>query len=218
MISELPLFPLNTVLFPGMPINLHIFEPRYLEMIQYCLENLSPFGVMLIAKGKEALGELADPYLVGCTARIIRRKETADHRLNITAIGGERVHLRMLDRSQPFLIGEVELMPYPHEDHEVMETAAKTLRPWLNRYIKLLIQANRLEDKSYPLPQSPVELGFLGAHLLQINPKHKQEILEAEQASEMIRKTQAHYPQEIALLKTILDAPEPKQDESRLYN
>ena len=59
---ELPLFPLNTVLFPGMPLNLHIFEERYKRMMQACIESSKPFGVVLIKQGLEAHGPLADPF------------------------------------------------------------------------------------------------------------------------------------------------------------
>jgi len=69
---ELPLFPLNTVLYPGTPLYLHIFEPRYQRMINLCLNEHRPFGVVLIRHGQEALGPLAEPYRIGCTADIIR--------------------------------------------------------------------------------------------------------------------------------------------------
>ena len=65
---ELPLFPLNIVLFPGMPLSLHIFEDRYKLLIGKCLQERQPFGVVLIKKGIEALGPLAEPHHIGCTA------------------------------------------------------------------------------------------------------------------------------------------------------
>ena len=58
---EIPLFPLNTVLFPNMPLSLHIFEPRYKIMVEQCLSREEPFGVALIQKGREALGPLPEP-------------------------------------------------------------------------------------------------------------------------------------------------------------
>ena len=61
---HLPLFPLNTVLFPGMMMPLNIFEPRYLEMIDYCMEKNSPFGVVLIRDGNE-VGGGAFPHQIG---------------------------------------------------------------------------------------------------------------------------------------------------------
>lgn len=84
---ELPLFPLNTVLFPGTPIQLHIFEDRYLKMINRCIEEHKPFGVVLIEEGSEAFGPLAKPYRIGCTALIAKVEKLEDGRINITAVG-----------------------------------------------------------------------------------------------------------------------------------
>ena len=68
LMITLPLFPLNTVLFPGIPVHLHIFEERYKEMISQCLEARVPFGVVLIKSGPEALGPAAagGGYVPGC--------------------------------------------------------------------------------------------------------------------------------------------------------
>jgi hypothetical protein len=105
---ELPLFPLNTVLFPGMPIDLHIFEPRYLLMISRCLTAEQPFGVVLIRTGLEANGALAEPYSIGTTARISTVEHLADGRMNLTALGEERFEILSLDRSGPYLVGQVQ--------------------------------------------------------------------------------------------------------------
>ena len=104
---ELPLFPLNTVLFPGMPINLHIFEPRYKLMIEQCIQNDEPFGVVLIHKGTEASGPLAEPHPIGCTAQITQVERLDDGRMNILAVGGERFQIRSLNLFEPYLVGTV---------------------------------------------------------------------------------------------------------------
>ncbi len=75
---EIPLFPLNTVLFPGTPIHLHIFEERYKQMINLCLQEQRPFGVVLIRNGMEALGPLAEPFHIGCTAEIAHVERLED--------------------------------------------------------------------------------------------------------------------------------------------
>jgi Lon protease-like protein len=93
---ELPLFPLNTVLFPGMPLPLRIFEERYKLMIRFCIENNQPFGVVLIRQGLEALGRLAEPYEIGCTARIIEVEPLAKGQMNISTLGEKRFRICQL--------------------------------------------------------------------------------------------------------------------------
>ena len=100
MTYELPLFPLNTVLFPGMPLPLHVFEERYKEMVQVCLDEQRPFGVVLIRSGVAEGGPLADPYDVGCVAEIIEVQKLEDNiKLNI------RKQLRdMLESRERFMV------------------------------------------------------------------------------------------------------------------
>lgn len=83
---KLPLFPLNTVLFPGMALRLHIFEPRYRLMVADCLANGGLFGVVLIRSGRE-VGEPAVPHSVGTTAHISGAERLPDGRLNIEVFG-----------------------------------------------------------------------------------------------------------------------------------
>ena len=84
---DLPLFPLQTVLFPGIPFQLHIFEERYKQMVARCLDERVPFGVVLIRKGREALGPVAQTYPVGCTAQIARVENLPQGRFNLTVVG-----------------------------------------------------------------------------------------------------------------------------------
>ena len=81
---QVPLFPLNTVLFPGGPLPLRIFEPRYLAMVSDCVSNDSPFGVLLIRKGGET--GPASTHEVGTLARISDWYQGSDGLLGITAI------------------------------------------------------------------------------------------------------------------------------------
>lgn len=108
MQTDLPLFPLSTVLFPGGLLQLRIFEPRYLDMVRECSRSDSPFGVCLILEGHE-VGEPAVPAAVGTLAQISDFFSTGEGLLAITARGGRRfrVHqVRMRDNGQ--LRGDVE--------------------------------------------------------------------------------------------------------------
>ena len=91
-IVELPLFPLNVVLFPGMRMPLHIFEERYKTMIGQCVEREQPFGVVLIKEGKE-VGDPAEPFRTGTSARITRVARLEEGRMNIVTHGERRFEL-----------------------------------------------------------------------------------------------------------------------------
>jgi len=95
-VNDIPLFPLNAVLFPGGPLSLRIFEQRYLDMVRDCARTGSGFGVCMILHGREA-GEAAVPAAVGTLARIVDFYTMPDGLLGIRAEGGERFHV---DRSR----------------------------------------------------------------------------------------------------------------------
>lgn len=89
---EIPIFPLNAVLFPGGLLPLRIFEQRYMEMAKGCLKDGTPFGVCLIRSGRE-VGEPATPEAVGCTARIVEWDMQQLGVLSVTALGGQRFRI-----------------------------------------------------------------------------------------------------------------------------
>ncbi len=164
---KLPLFPLNTVLFPGIPFQLHIFEDRYKKMVEDCMESGEPFGVVLIKKGVEAMGRVAEPHSVGCTAQIAKLQHLADGRMNITVIGQERFRIRELFYDEPYLVGQVELMPLQLEDPKEIHREGARLRPMVLRYLQILAQAGEVDIQSAGLPDNPMELAYLAAYILQ---------------------------------------------------
>ena len=100
----LPLFPLDVVLFPGIPLPLHIFEPRYKEMMGECLTNNAPFGVVRAVES--GIAE------IGCTAEIVTvTKEYPDGRLDLIAEGRKRFEVLELNQERSFLRAEVLLVP-----------------------------------------------------------------------------------------------------------
>ena len=103
-LTTLPLFPLNLVLFPGMDLPLHIFEERYKNMIQECLHNDSPFGVVLIKEGLE-VGEPAEPERIGTSTRILRSEVLDQGRLNIMTKGDRRFEIEEITQRVPHVVG-----------------------------------------------------------------------------------------------------------------
>jgi Lon protease-like protein len=109
MTVHIPIFPLNTVLFPGGPLPLRIFEPRYIDMVSASMKSDTPFGVLLIKDGEEA--GPATTYEVGTLAKITDFYQGSDGLLGVTALGGQRFRLISNERQHNGLnIGEVELI------------------------------------------------------------------------------------------------------------
>ncbi|MCI0395420.1 MAG: LON peptidase substrate-binding domain-containing protein [Chloroflexi bacterium] len=212
MTFELPLFPLHTVLFPGMPLALHIFEERYKLMIGQCIEERQPFGVVLVKQGLEALGPLAKPHPVGCTAQITQVQPLEEGQMNIGAVGRERFRILSLDYSQPYLIGQVEAFALAAAEPRAMVEASRRLRPWVQQYMELLSQLEGVELDPEQVPREPVTLAYLAAMLLQVPAEQKQELLAIEQATRLMSETRTLYRREVALVKAMFAQP-PEEDD-----
>ena len=202
---ELPLFPLETVLFPGAPLHLHIFEERYKRMIETCIQEHKPFGVVLIHHGQEALGPLAEPHGIGCSAEIVHVRRLDQGRLNIVVLGQERFRIFSLDRvSFPYLVGTVGEFPLAVEAPEDLAEAGKRLRPWVKRFIQTLLDAGGTQFDLKQLPEDPILLAYTAASILQIPPYQKQSLLDTRLAEQFIVRLLAIYRRESALLDVIL--------------
>jgi uncharacterized protein len=181
---ELPLFPLNTVLFPGMPLELHIFEERYKLMINKCLDKHKPFGVVLIRHGRAEQDSLAESYSVGCTAHITQMNPLDEGRMNIVAIGHERFRILSVKRDQPYLTGMVENYPLREEKAPDVLPLSQKLRPLLKQFLQVMDKAGQVQFRSQRLPQNPIALAYLAAVLLQIPNVQQQALLSSMISSE----------------------------------
>ena len=125
--NDIPLFPLNTVLFPGGRLPLRIFEQRYMEMAKACLRDAAPFGVCLIREGRE-VGEPALPAEVGCLARITQWDMPQLGLLQVTALGEQR--FRILERRvEPNGLARASIELLAHdEDAAIPESCAGCAR------------------------------------------------------------------------------------------
>ncbi len=207
--SILSLFPLNTVLFPGTPLRLHIFEPRYKLMIARCLERREPFGVLLIQSGEEALGPLAEPFSIGCLAEITQVEQLDDGRMNLIVVGKERFKVKSLDKtSEPYLTGEVEQYPVKVLDHEALERGTARLRRQVEGYLGLMTRSGVGQFDLGQLPEDPTALTWLAAALIQVHAFEKQAWLESREVEEALSGVLKSYRRELTLLKTILDEPD----------
>jgi Lon protease-like protein len=216
--GKLPLFPLNTVLFPGTPISLHIFESRYKRMIEDCVRERDPFGVVLIREGVEALGPLADPHTVGCTAQIVQIRKLEEGRMKITAIGRERFRILTVQRDQPYLVGQVKRFPLEQSDPRHVSAAATRLRPWVVQYLRTLADAANVDLDPAELPRDPLSLVYQAAYILQIPLEQKQALLSYAKADRLLAETHRRYKRELALLRVMLGERSVQDDKSFSMN
>ena len=180
--AEIPLFPLGTVLFPGGPLPLRIFETRYIDLVRRCLRDGSGFGVVLIREGAEAGGP-ALTFDVGTYARIVDFSQQPDGLLGIRAAGERRFRILARRRERDGLnVADVEWLPeeaplpLPEEFAELGPALDAILSQVGEPYASL---ERNLDDAAWVA-------GRL-AEILPIPPGHKQHCLELDDAIERLR-------------------------------
>jgi Lon protease-like protein len=216
---ELPLFPLNTVLFPGMILPLHIFEPRYKLMIGECIKENRPFGVVLIREGVEVGGE-AVPYSVGTTAHVTQMEPLDDGRMQINSVGYQRFKIHNVRRDKPYLVGLIEDFPLEDEDSEEAAEVASQVANSLRRYLQLLASANP-DLEALPLdslPDDGAALAFLTAIVLQLPLDEKQNLLETDNLVTMLRVEQDLLRRELMLVDHMIRQRRPPEDSASPFS
>jgi len=177
----LPLFPLRLVLFPGQVLPLHIFEPRYRLMINHCIDEGLPFGVVLMREDspdwRRYDGDVALPHDVGTTAHIRQVERLADGRLNVITVGLHRFRVRQLHFDMPYLQGEVEIFPLARASGLAMTDDADAVRSLVTSYVELLSKVMDAEIDIDELPEDSRTLAYLAASALQIPWDDKQALL-----------------------------------------
>ncbi len=188
---DLPLFPLGTLLVPDMVLVLHIFEPRYRQMIGNCLQTDRRFGVVLIREGDE-VGAIASAYDVGTIAEITDTRPLDEGRIDLLTEGRQRFRIveRYYDRA--YLHGAVELLDEPVGVVDNASLLADETRALTFEYVQLLLRLADQEGLDMNLPPDPVGLSYRIANLLQqvqpAPPWELQALLEADSAEDRLRR------------------------------
>jgi len=180
--SVIALFPLHTVLFPGGPLPLRIFETRYTDMVSRCMRAQQPFGVLLIQDGDEA-GEVATTATVGCTARIVDFNTLQDGFLGISCVGEHKFRVLRVWRADDGLnMGEVEWLPaepelpLPADCARLAATVHRALEELAEHYEHV---TRKFDDAAW--------IGARIAELLPIELADKQALLELDDPIERLR-------------------------------
>src|SRR5215467_4080974 len=173
----LPLFPLEIVLFPGAPLPLHIFEPRYKEMINECLEQKRPFGMVRVKESALAS--------IGCSATILNViKKYDDGRLDIAAEGVQRFEIERLNQERSYLQGEVTY--FDDEPSQVGPGSKETVVQLHEQLFSILGQSPEVE-------RDASSLSFHLAHELPVDLDFKQAQLEMKSEAERIETLTEYY-------------------------
>ncbi len=182
---ELPLFPLNVVLFPGMVLPLHIFEDRYKAMIGDCIDRDAPFGVVLIKEGPE-VGGPAEPFAIGTSARITTVDRLEDGRLNLLTMGELRFETASVSQQVPHMVGQVRyLEEQPGEDQpELMSEVGEQYTTFLRNLSSLSGGWTANAD----IPQDAITLAYGVASTLDLPRPMRQEILEFATATQRLER------------------------------
>jgi ATP-dependent Lon protease len=136
---DLPLFPLNTVLCPGIALPLHVFEDRYRALVRHCLETTSPFGIVLIREGREVGSGAISFSGVGTIAEIRDAGRRDDGRFDLLVVGTRRFGIqRVLDGRGPYLVADVAILDETVADPKIAQQLAMTATRRFVTYLELL--------------------------------------------------------------------------------
>lgn len=189
--QRIPLFPLHVVLFPGMVLPLHIFEPRYREMVARCRQQEELFGVCLIHRGLE-VGGAADYHDVGTTCEIVGCSELADGRLHLMTVGRQRFRVVRRIAERAYAEADVELLPEP--DAGIVGDLGARVRDAARAYLTTLLTLAGHESPEVNLPEEPLLLSNLVGAFLQVPAAVRQGLLEMDLLDERLAR-------ELALLE-----------------
>jgi len=188
-VHHLPLFPLPVVLFPGVPLPLHIFEPRYRQMLVDIRLTKNLFGLAYLDT-TTAGSEIPPVGHIGCVAEVTETQSFADGRSNILTIGVIRYRIESyIERGDPYLLAEVSYFEDEEEDEALLAEASREVAETFTR----IAQAVRtINDERATLPDisntEPQRLSFLVAAAMEIEAEVKQELLELRSTSERLER------------------------------
>jgi Lon protease-like protein len=201
---ELPLMPLNAVLFPWMPVVLSIYEERYLLMLRHCLAQARLFGTALIAAGRE-VGGPADPHRVGTEVVIARAWPTDDGSWRVVGVGRRRFTILRMLQQDPYPAAEVDyggLAEVSTAPTELVRQARELFAEHLRLLTALLGPASR----ELAIPDAPAPLSYMIAAHLGVSPAERQHLLEIPTTAERLQAELPLLRQDLSKLRLVAAA------------
>jgi uncharacterized protein len=212
MRQTLPLFPLGTVLFPGLVLPLHIFEQRYRQLVSDLQQEPEPrrFGVIAIREGRETGTDGARTlYEIGCTATVRHISERDDGRFDLVTVGTDRFRLISVDRSGAYLRGEAELLDEDTGSRAAARREAQAVQRVFKDYVGALAETGAARVRIPEPPDEPVALSYLVAACVIAELPVKQSLLAEPDALSRLAAERALLSREIAMLRSLTAAPAP---------
>jgi uncharacterized protein len=212
MSTTMPLFPLGTVLFPGLVLPLHVFEERYRQLVRDLLDQPEPreFGVIAIRHGRETgVDGVSDLYDVGCTAVIRQVEEYDDGRFGLVTVGTRRFRLLGLTGSGPYLQADIDLLIEETGDEAAAALAVAPVQQAFRAYLDALGKQRGTTFDVPELPAEPVLLSYLVAAAIVADIQDKQQLLAAPDAARRLAAQRDLLARETRMLKSFTAAPAP---------
>ncbi|MFI7574218.1 LON peptidase substrate-binding domain-containing protein [Micromonospora sp. NPDC049497] len=223
MTARLPVFPLGTVLFPGLVLPLHIFEERYRALVRHLVDLPAgaprEFGVVAIRAGWEvaATGPNGRPapgggdvalHEVGCTAELRQVTELTDGGYDIVTVGRRRFRITGVDtEAAPYLTADVEWLPEPGAPDEAADLLAARVISVFRQYLGLI--RSDPEEISEQLPEDPTVLSHLVAATAALTVADRQRLLAIDDTATRLRAELRLLNRESALLRQVRAVPVP---------
>lgn len=197
-VAELPVFPLPVVLFPSVPLPLHIFEPRYRQMLNDIRVTNNLFGVSYFDSSTAT--NVSPPVGdVGCVAEVTETQSFADGRSNILTLGVVRYRIESyVDRGDPYLVAKISYFEDNEEDEDAL---AGPTRQVAEAFTRIAQAVRTINDERASLPDisdtEPQRLSFLVAAAMEIEAEMKQELLEMRSTFERLERLRAMLSQAV---------------------
>lgn len=209
------MFPLNSVLFPGMTMELHVFEDRYRALVHHLLtipdRSQRLFGVVAIREGYEVGTQgVQSLHRIGCVAQMTTVVPAEDGRFDIEIVGRERFRLRSMDASGPYLVGTVETTSDagdPAVRASGTSEEAMRARETFERYRGRLSEIRGADVLDVELPDDPVYLSYTLAATCLLTLRERQALLETGSADERLAMLRRAMVEEMRAMRALPSLP-----------
>lgn len=218
MTEMMPLFPLTTVLFPGMRLPLHVFEERYQKLVRDLLDQPEPrqFGVIAIRKGRETGPDgITALHEVGCVATVREVEPRDEGRYELSTVGTRRFRLVRTDRTLSYLRGEIEPLPDETGDAAMAALVAQRVQTAFRGYLNALADRGGGVISVTDLPDEPLLLSYIIAAAMIIDLPERQSLLAAPDAAARLRAERSLLVREIGMLRATTSRPAPDLSKQR---